>query len=46
MLVLINGPIASGKSTIARALASELEARGRRTAVIDLDLLYDMISNE
>jgi predicted kinase len=45
MLVLINGPIASGKSTVARALAGELEAVGRKVAVIDLDLLYDMLAH-
>jgi uridine kinase len=42
VLVVINGSIASGKSTIARAYARCLAARGIAVAVIDLDLLYDM----
>ena len=42
MLIVINGSIASGKSTIARAYARHLAARGIAAAVIDLDLLYDM----
>ena len=42
MLIVINGSIASGKSTIARAYAGHLAARGAKAAVIDLDLLYDM----
>ena len=42
MLIVINGSIASGKSTIARAYARHLAARGIEVAVIDLDLLYDM----
>jgi chloramphenicol 3-O-phosphotransferase len=45
LLVVVNGPIASGKSTVARALGRELRARGRRAAVIDLDLLYDMLDH-
>ena len=35
MLILINGSIASGKSTIARAYAHHLAARGIGAAVID-----------
>jgi predicted kinase len=42
VLVVISGPIASGKSTIARGLARELERHGVTTAVVDLDLLYHM----
>jgi cytidylate kinase len=42
VLIVINGSIASGKSTIARAYASHLASRGIAAAVIDLDLLYDM----
>lgn len=44
-VVVITGPIASGKSTMARELARELERMGIRTAVIDLDLVYDMVSD-
>jgi chloramphenicol 3-O-phosphotransferase len=42
VLIVINGSIASGKSTIARADARHLTALGIAVAVIDLDLLYDM----
>jgi molybdopterin-guanine dinucleotide biosynthesis protein len=45
LLVVVNGPIASGKSTLAQALGRELRERGRRAAVIDLDLLYDMLDH-
>ncbi len=45
MLVVINGPIASGKSTVARALADQLRSGGRTVAVVDLDLLYDMLAD-
>jgi adenylylsulfate kinase-like enzyme len=41
MLIVISGPIASGKSTVARELARDLEQVGVRAAVIDLDLLHD-----
>lgn len=43
LLILIGGPIAGGKSTLARAIARLLEAGGRRAAAIDLDLVYEMI---
>jgi cytidylate kinase len=42
VLIVISGPIASGKSSIARGVARELERQAVSTAVIDLDLLYDM----
>jgi shikimate kinase len=43
MFVLICGPIASGKSTLAQRVAGEL-ARGEvPTAVIDLDVVHAMI---
>ncbi len=41
MVIVITGPIASGKSTVARELARALAADGVRAAVIDLDLLHD-----
>jgi predicted kinase len=44
VLIVITGPIASGKSTIAGELARELERAGRRVAVIDLDLVHDMLT--
>jgi predicted kinase len=42
-LILIGGPIAGGKSTLARAVARLLVARGRPAAAIDLDLVYEMV---
>jgi len=41
-IILLTGPVGGGKTTTAVALAGELRASGRRTAVIDLDLLYPM----
>jgi len=45
-VIVITGPIASGKSTIARELAHELERSGVRVAVIDLDVLHDELSTD
>jgi predicted kinase len=42
-LVVITGQIASGKSTLARALASELGRRGMPAAAVDLDVVYEML---
>ncbi|CAN5399670.1 hypothetical protein BH09PLA1_BH09PLA1_34890 [soil metagenome] len=44
--VSITGCIASGKSTIARRLARGLRARGRTAAVVDLDLIYEMLGDD
>lgn len=41
-LVLIAGPIAAGKSAIARALAQTLRADGTRLALVELDQIADM----
>jgi len=41
MVIVITGPIASGKSTVARELARSLEAVGVPAAVIDLDLVHN-----
>jgi predicted kinase len=46
MVIVITGPIASGKSTVARELARELERAHVRVAVIDLDLLHDMLATD
>jgi shikimate kinase len=46
MLIVITGPIASGKSTVARELARELERTSVRVAVIDLDLVYEMLASD
>jgi adenylylsulfate kinase-like enzyme len=43
-VIVITGPIASGKTTIARELGRELERSHVRMAVIDLDLLFDMLT--
>lgn len=43
IVVVITGPIASGKSTVGRAVAVELADRGFVSAVIDLDLVYEML---
>jgi Mrp family chromosome partitioning ATPase len=45
LLVVLSGPIASGKSSAAHALAAGFRAKGRRAAAIDLDLLYKMIDH-
>ena len=43
-MVLISGPIASGKSALSRAVAARLEeSSGASSAVIDLDLVYEML---
>ena len=42
-LVVIVGPIASGKSTIATGLAERFRARDRRVALVDLDELVETI---
>ena len=44
LVVVISGPIASGKSALSRAVATQLEeAEEIATAVIDLDLVYEML---
>ena len=43
-LIVINGPIAAGKSTVAQALGRRLRQNGHPTAVVDLDDLYLMMS--
>ena len=42
IVVVITGPIASGKSTLGRAVAVELADRGTDSAVVDLDLVYEI----
>ena len=46
MVIVICGPIASGKSTVARALAQLLERQGLGAATIDLDLVYEMLQTD
>jgi thymidylate kinase len=46
LILGITGPIASGKSTLARAVARELRRRGQSAAVVDLDLVYEMLADD
>jgi shikimate kinase len=44
LVVVISGPVASGKSALSRAVAAQLEeAEEMATAVIDLDLVYETL---
>ena len=44
LVVVISGPIASGKSALSRVVAAQLEeAEEVATAVIDLDLVYETL---
>jgi len=45
-LIVLNGAVASGKSTVARALAGLLERTGHPSAAIDLDLLWRMLDHQ
>lgn len=42
MLVLIVGPIASGKSTVARALTTQLRRDSEQVALVELDQIAEM----
>jgi adenylylsulfate kinase-like enzyme len=44
VIVVITGPIASGKSTVAGELARELERNDVRAEVIDLDVVHDRLT--
>jgi lactoylglutathione lyase len=44
-LLVISGPIAAGKSTVASALAATFRESGRAVAVVDLDRLYMMLDD-
>jgi adenylylsulfate kinase-like enzyme len=46
MVIVITGPIASGKSTVAGELARELGRAGVPVAVIDLDVVHDMLASD
>jgi adenylylsulfate kinase-like enzyme len=43
VVLVVTGPIASGKSTLARAVACELGSRGTKAAAVDLDLIYEIL---
>ncbi|HLZ30806.1 MAG TPA: hypothetical protein VKV73_26100 [Chloroflexota bacterium] len=44
-LLVISGPIAAGKSTVAAALAAAYRDSGRTAAVVDLDRIYMMLDD-
>jgi adenylylsulfate kinase-like enzyme len=46
MVIVITGPIASGKSTVARELMRELERGGVLADVIDLDRVYEALAGD
>jgi adenylylsulfate kinase-like enzyme len=46
MVIVICGPIASGKSTVARAVARLFERLGTEAAVVDLDLVYETLEHD
>jgi hypothetical protein len=43
VVVLIGGPIASGKSTLARGAAHRLREAGTFAAAVDIDLVYELL---
>jgi cytidylate kinase len=45
-LVLISGPIASGKTSVAFELAARVRREGRRAAAIDMDDLVEMVGGD
>src|SRR6266511_2957329 len=45
-VIVICGPIASGKSTVARSRGAVVRAPGDRAAVADLDLVYEMLEHD
>jgi len=45
-VIVITGPIASGKSTIARELARDLGRAGLPVALIDLDVVHDTLGSD
>jgi len=46
ILLVICGPIASGKSTVARAVARLFQDQGADAAAIDLDLVYGLLEHQ
>lgn len=44
-LVVISGPIASGKSSVAESLAKHVRGIGLAAAVVDLDRVYSMLDH-
>lgn len=46
LLVVINGPIGVGKTTVSITVAGLLEAQGHRAAAIDIDELWVMVDHQ
>ena len=46
VLVVLNGPIGSGKTTVSVALAGLVERTGHRAATIDLDEVWAMVDHQ
>jgi hypothetical protein len=44
-LLDVSGPIGSGKTSLTEALAAACRERGHTVAVIDLDLIYEMLDH-
>jgi cytidylate kinase len=45
LAIVVGGPIASGKSSVAIGVARAVERQGLRAATIDLDLIYEMLEH-
>lgn len=43
LVIVISGPIASGKSTLAVAVVKEFERASTTAVVLDLDLIYELL---
>ena len=43
LLLVVGGPIASGKTTLSRAVARLLAERGVASGVVDVDAVYEML---
>src|SRR5438552_13281037 len=46
LLVVLNGPIGSGKTTVSVAVAGLIERSGHRAASIDLDEVWAMVDHQ
>ena len=46
LLVVLNGPIGSGKTTVSVAVAGLVERSGRRSATIDIDEVWAMVEHQ
>jgi thymidylate kinase len=46
VIVVVTGPIASGKTTLVRALARDLRAAGRTAATLDRDEVHELLGDD